>query len=318
LEKQQIPASQMYEADLAVSQAKLQREAAEAQLQVMKLGPRAEAVAEAESHITTAEALVDSAQAQLNSYALKSPIDGVLDSLNCQLGQTMSPGTAVGEIVDIRKLMVIVWLPSHSATRVTVGQTAHVSISTMATAPKPAADADDDEAPPEDTSLAGAVTFVGHVVDPQTGNLPVQIVIDNAEGQLAVGQVVSVDITVNEKTDVLAAPAAALFDVGDGMVIDIIRDGKSVRVQPDLGIRDKHWAEIAGVDIKDAPKAGELAIVEGGYNLPDGTVVKVEDKSAADAKSADEVKPADESKPAEKNAAADSKPAASASKGGAP
>ena len=39
LEKQQIPPSQMYEADLAVSQAKLQLDSAQAQLQVMKLGP---------------------------------------------------------------------------------------------------------------------------------------------------------------------------------------------------------------------------------------------------------------------------------------
>src|SRR6185295_19227834 len=43
LEKQQIPPAQFYEAETAASQAKLQREAAEAQLQVMKLGPRAEA-----------------------------------------------------------------------------------------------------------------------------------------------------------------------------------------------------------------------------------------------------------------------------------
>jgi len=47
--------------------------------------------------------------------------------------------------------------------------------------------------------------------------------------------------------------------------------------------------EITGADIKDAPKAGELAIVEGGYNLPDGTAVKI------DKESADESKPTSES-----------------------
>ena len=239
---------------------------------------------------------------------LKSPIAGELDSLNCQLGQTLSPGTAIGEVVDIGKLAVVVWLPSRDASRIAVGQTAHVSCGALAETPKPAADADDDEAPPDDNSAAGAVTFVGHIADPQTGNLPVQIVMENSEGRFAVGQVVSVDITVNEKTDVLAAPIAALFDVGDGTVIDIIRDGKSVKVQPDLGIRDKHWVEIAGVDIKEPPKASELAIVEGGYNLPDGTAVKVEEKSADDAKSPTESKATDETKPKdEKSTSAESK-----------
>ena len=37
----------MFEADLAVTQAKLQRQTAEAQLRVMMIGPKPEAVAEA-------------------------------------------------------------------------------------------------------------------------------------------------------------------------------------------------------------------------------------------------------------------------------
>ena len=97
LEKQQIPPAQLYEAELAAAQAKLQREAAEAQLQVLKLGPRVEAVEEAQSRIYTADATLDSAQLQLNLFTLKSPIDGVLDSLTCRLGQTLSPGMAIGE-----------------------------------------------------------------------------------------------------------------------------------------------------------------------------------------------------------------------------
>ena len=82
------------------------------QLQAMKLGLRVEAIAEARSRIYTADATVESAQAQLNLFTLKSPIAGVLDSLNCRLGQTLSPGTSVGEIVDARELMVVVWLPA--------------------------------------------------------------------------------------------------------------------------------------------------------------------------------------------------------------
>lgn len=276
LEKQQIPQSQLYEAEIALAQAKSQQESAEAQLRALKLGPRTEAVAEAESHIATADAQVASAKLQLDLYTLKSPIAGELDSLNCQLGQTLSPGAAVGEIVDTDKLTVAVWLPARAASRVKVGQKATV-IAESAGSSVQSSNSDD--------VIGGDVTFVGHVADPQTGNLPVQVVIENPDGHFGVGQVVSVEITVKEKSDVLAAPAAALFDVGDGSVLDIVRDGKSVRVQPELGIRDKSWVEIAGADIKDAPKAGEMAIVEGGYNLPDGTAVKIEEKAADEEKS---------------------------------
>ena len=274
LEKQQIPPAQLYEAELGASQAKLQREAAEAQLQAMKLGPRTEAVAEAQSRISTADATVDSAQVQLNLYTLKSPIDGVLDSLTCRLGQTLSPGTAIGEVVDARQLSVVVWLPARQCGRVKLGQAVEVAAQSQS-APASIKSGDDDEATTEDAPLAGKVIFVGRVADAQTGNLPVHVLMDNTDDRFAVGQVVSASITVNEKEDVLAVPVAALMDVGEGSVLDVIRDGKSQRVQPKLGIRDKTWIELAGTDLKDPLKAGELVIVEGGYNLPDGTPVAV-------------------------------------------
>jgi len=121
--------------------------------------------------------------------------------------------------------------------------------------------------------LPGKVIFVGRVADAQTGNLPVHVVIDNTDDRFAVGQVVSARITVNEKAGVLAVPLAALMDVGEGNVLNVVRDGKSQRAQPEIGIRDKTWVEISGTDLKEPLKADELVIVEGGYNLPDGTAV---------------------------------------------
>ncbi len=117
LEKQQIPPAQVYEAELAASQAKLQRESTEAQLQSMKLGPRPEAIAEAKLHLATADATLDSARVQLNASTLKSPIEGVLDSLTCRMGQTLSPGAAIGEVVDLRQLVVVLWLPAQAGAR---------------------------------------------------------------------------------------------------------------------------------------------------------------------------------------------------------
>jgi RND family efflux transporter MFP subunit len=286
-EKQQIPPAQLYEAELAASQAKLQREAAEAQLQAMKLGPRTEAIAEAQSRIATADATLDSAQVQFNLFTLKSPIDGVLNSITCRLGQTLSPGSSIGEVVDSRQLIVVVWLPARDCARVKIGQAVEVVAGPQSTAPAVKSGDDDEEASDEDAPLAGKVIFVGRVADAQTGNLPVHVSIENIDDRFAVGQVVSASITVNEKAGLLAVPVAALVDVGEGNVINVVRDGKSQRAQPELGIRDKTWVEISGTDLKEPLKAGELVIVEGGYNLPDGTAVSVKsgDSEAAESSS---------------------------------
>ena len=81
----------------------------------------------------------------------------------------------------------------------------------------------------EEAPLAGTVTFVGRVADGQTGNFPIHVSIDNVDDRFAVGQVVCATITVNEKANVLAVPVAGLVDVGEGNVLNIIREGKSQR-----------------------------------------------------------------------------------------
>ena len=145
---------------------------------------------------------------------------------------------------------------------------------------------------------------MGRVADVQTGNLPVHILIENADDRFAVGQVVSASITVNEKAGVLAVPVAALMDVGEGNVLNVVRDGKSQRAQPELGIRDKTWVEISGTDLKEPLKADELVIVEGGYNLPDGTPVTVKSDETNDAESGGGDTAGESSSPAEPKAKA--------------
>ena len=288
LERKEISAAQMYEADNALKQADLQVRAAEAQLVVLNLDPRAEAVAEAGSRVKTAEAGVKTAQAQLKLHTLGTPIDGTFDSLACRLGQTLTVGTPIGEIVDTRKLHVLIWLPARDAARVRIGQKARVRVGGISRGEPSGAETSKPEATKPDTEntdaattnvpttengdFSGTVAFVGRAADSQTGNLPVRILVENPDGRLHLGQSASASITVKEKAEALVIPAVAVFDVGQGPVFNIVRDGKSVRAHPELGLRDKHWVEVTG-DVSDL-KPGEPIIVDGGYNLPEGNKVK--------------------------------------------
>src|SRR5262249_42335290 len=154
--------AQMYEAENALNQADLQQQTAEAQLAVLNLNPRAEAVAEAQSRIDTAEAGIKTATTQLKFITIEAPIEGTFDSSACGLGQTWTVGTPIGEIIDTRKLHLLIWLPARDAARVRVGQKARIK-----------------SAKTENTDLPGTVAFVGREADAQTGNLPVRILVDN-------------------------------------------------------------------------------------------------------------------------------------------
>jgi RND family efflux transporter MFP subunit len=238
-----------------------------AQAVVDRLRPLAAKGEIAPAQLTEAEANAKQCALQLDLLTLRSPIDGILDSLACQLGQTLAAGTQIGSVVDAEQLQVVVWLPTRSAGRVDVGQEARIG-ARHAMGGR-ASVSDDAE------GVLGKVTFVGRVADSQTGNLPVRIQIDNADNRFAVGEMVSAAIAVADKKDALAVPREALFDVGDGQVLNLIRDGSSVRVKPELGLRDTHWVEVVGTDLETPLAAGELVIVEGTYNLPEKTKVTV-------------------------------------------
>ncbi len=253
---------QLFDARKALETAEAQRDAAEATLKVMMIGPRPEAVAEAEGRIKTADALVAFSQAHLEYHTIRAPIDGVLDSLTCHPGQTIAIGTPIGEIVDTRQVFATVWLPTRKAIEVKIGQAAVVR---PADTSEPVTDGEGHE----NGGMTGKVAFVGRVADAQTGNLPIRILVDNSEGRLSVGQSVSAAIAVGASKEALQVPSAAIVDLGEGPILNVVREGKSVAIHPELGETHHGWVVISKAELKP----GEPVIVEGGYNLPEGTSV---------------------------------------------
>ena len=307
VERHEVSDQQMFEADQALGQARLTQQGAEAALHLLVLGSRPEAVAEAEAKLAAAEGAVSLSQAHLDYHTLRAPIDGVLEGLTCHPGQTIAVGTSVGEVVDTGKVFVAVWLPPRPARSVRVDQAASITLAdplAMHAEPeekeeakeeKKADDKKDDKAekkdagkdakaeaeekaepeahPAKDEAMAGKVAFVGRVADPQTGNLPVRVLVENPEGTLALGQTVALTITVEETPNVLMVPAAAIFDEGEGPILNVVRGGKAAPLHPrEVGTAHEGWVAVAGTDLKE----GEPVIVEGGYHLPEGTPVKTE------------------------------------------
>jgi RND family efflux transporter MFP subunit len=269
-ERHEVSEQQMIDADLAVAQAKLLQQTAEAALRVMMLGPKPEAVAEALARVKTAEGLVAFSQAHLDFHTIRSPIDGVLDGLTCHPGQTIAIGTPIGEVVDTRQILALVYFPAKSALAVRVGQKSRVGTADS----RPEASGKTTGQTPV---LEGKVDFVGRIADPQTGNLPVQILIDNPKGLLTVGQTVDISITVEQQEGVLEVPSISILDLGEGPILTVVRDGKTVLLHPEVGAIQDGWIAVTGTDLKE----GELVVVDGGYNVPEGTPVDVKSEKAA-------------------------------------
>ena len=306
LKRHEISEQQFFIAEKALEQTEIQKKTAEAQLRAMQIGPRPEAVAEARGKIKTADALVAFSHAHLEYHIIRSPIEGVLESLNCHPGQTIAIGSPIGEVVDTRQVFAAVWLPPRSASSVHIGLAAKVEPADLLGGSHDAGASAD-----QPTGMTGKVAFVGRVADPQTGNLPIHLLVNNPEGRLTIGESVHVSIVVSERPNVLQVPAAAVLDLGEGPVLSVVRDGKSAVLHPEARTPRQGWVEVAGTDLKE----GELVIVDGGYNLPEKTPVKLAGKEEEDEgkdKDKDKDKEKDEHKDKEKDEHKDKKDAVEA------
>jgi RND family efflux transporter MFP subunit len=266
-ERNEVSRQQLFDAEKAAEHARLLMESAQAAHHVSVLGPRDEAAAEAQARVKMAEQAAKTSQVRLDLHTLRAPIDGVLQDITCQPGQTIAPGTPVGEIVDASQVEIVAWLSPRLAREVHAGQKVAVS---LVGAQSPAKAEDDSTAKPQGIPSA-TVVFVGRIADAQTGNLSVRCRIENAEGQLAIGQTVNLEITLHEGVKALSVPVAAVFDLGEGPVVSVVRDEKIEQLHPKLGLAHEGWIAISDVELEE----GEGVVVAGGYNLEDGTPVKL-------------------------------------------
>jgi multidrug efflux pump subunit AcrA (membrane-fusion protein) len=279
LSQKDVSPKQFHDAEVLLKQAEVQRQTAEAQLKLMMTGPRPEAVAEAKTKIAMADQGVASSRATLALHTLRAPIAGVVESLNCHPGQTLTIGTSVGEVIDIRQVFVTVYFPARTTRLLRPGMAARVD---LADSTHPVADSTAKDL------LMGKVTFIGNSADPQTGNYAVRILMDNEGTRLRLGQVVKVTVVLKSEQSQIAVPETAVFDQGEGPLLAVIRDKKLKLLHPELGATEDGNVAVTKTDLKE----GEPVVVEGAYAVRDGIEAKILSEPPTASPAADKKEPA--------------------------
>jgi RND family efflux transporter MFP subunit len=134
------------------------------------------AALKAEMDERIAKAALESAEAELEHYAVTAPIDGIITWLDVHPGMVSRPGTTVwGEILDLREIDVRCDVTVGQADRVVLGQEAEIRSAHSA-----------------QTGGIGRVIFVGIVADSPSGLVPVLIRLADPQGRLRCGVPVQV------------------------------------------------------------------------------------------------------------------------------
>lgn len=201
--------------------------------------------------IDQAKAQIDRAQKDLDNTTITSPIDGVITSLNTEVGETVIVGTTnnagsvIMEIADLSQMLLKAAVDEANIAPVEVGQNAKIFINAYA-----------------DREYDGVIQRIGlkrQVAGDGTGTFIVEILMDLPEGEtLYSGLSASTDIIVEHFYDAKIVPSQAVVDrrieelpedirTGDGLIdlnktftriVYRVVDGKTVATPVKVGPSD--------------------------------------------------------------------------------
>lgn len=153
---------------------------------------------------------------------IRAPITGTLVTKSIAAGQTLAAGTTpCFTIADTNTMWVMANVFGGDAAKVTVGDPATV---VTGDGGKP---------------IAGTVTNVGSVVDPDTRSVAARVRVDNANGALKQQMYVTVHIKSHEAHDGLLVPVSAVLRDDENLpfVYSVDSDGSYARRPISLGAR---------------------------------------------------------------------------------
>jgi len=177
------------------------------------------------------------------TIAVTAPIGGYVTRKNAVQGTYVQPGSELFEIADLSRVWVLADIYEHEIGRISLGQSATVSVSAY---PK--------------TPFVGKVGFIYPALDPATRTLRVRIEFANKDLKLRPGMFGDVVIQLAAESGVVI-PMEALVDTGEYQYVFLAKQGgrfEPRRVQTGARAGDK-------VEILSGVSAGETVVTTANF-----------------------------------------------------
>lgn len=234
---------------------------------------------------------------QIRLYTLTAPRKGRLGRLQVVIGQTLSLGATVAEVVDIEdEIDVLCFVSPSEARKLQIGQLARIGGFAK---PVPGESAPDPE---------GKVVYIADQAEAETGSFAVKVRFPNVDLKLRASSVARIRILTKPGRACWAVPEAALMEDQDPPTVIVVEDveikknaegkdeqiGKARRLQADIGVRDRVLHQVEILTLKDPDKKWKgnreeaLVIVEKGQSLQTGDAVKLDEEEDDEAPKPDE------------------------------
>lgn len=203
-----------------------------------------------------AEAGVELTQAKIKQKTITAPFNGKIGIRLVNLGDYVSPGTAMVSLESLDPMLVRFSLPEQYLTDVFLQQPIDVITNSG-------------------KIFHGVIDAINSKVDPSTRNIMVQGTLDNKELKLYPGMFASIKIWFMAKNNVVVLPQTAIaYSLHGDSVFIIKKEGKLLKAYREYvkvgERRDNEVCILAGV------KPNEQVVTAGQLKLQNGTTVEID------------------------------------------
>jgi multidrug efflux pump subunit AcrA (membrane-fusion protein) len=241
-----IAQKEVNDAQVALSQARAQYEAAAKHLETLRGVSNEQSIKAAAAQRDAAHARLDAAQAQLSYSRIVSPIDGVVTDRPIYAGEMPPSGAPMLTVMDVSQVIARAHVGQDDARRLKVGNNANLF--------------------PADggAALPGKVTVVSPALDPAGTTVEVWVQATNTGERLKPGTTLRVEMIAQTIPAALSVPQAAALTSPSGKTSVIVVDdeNKPHKKSVTLGIRDG-----SSVQVIEGLDSGERVVTAGAFDL---------------------------------------------------
>lgn len=257
-EKQALAALAVAEAtqkDARLNYVRLKKLHARKAVSQMQLEKAQLALESAETQRKSAEANLNVIRHTLGNSYMRAPFDGIITSKNMEEGDMINPmmgmGASVLTLMDLKKVKVVLDIPSEDIEKIKIDQKCVVSVESLG-----------------EKTFHGTVYSKNLAADPLSKTFKVEVQIENPGIEIKAGVFAEVRIEILHKQGILLLPLSAVIDSNR---VVIFEEGKARNVTVETGVKNDEQVEIL-----NGLSEGQQVVVEGNYDLKDGTPIRIQ------------------------------------------
>ena len=218
---------------------------------------RDQAIAEAaiaSARLQELEAEKQQLEIDLYEATIRMPFSGFTIKRLVNVGEWVSRGTPVFEVVDLSVVEVTLDLPERHLGKLTVESSVIITLTGS-----------------REHTYSGRVTGIAPRASETTHTFPVIVAVEAGDSKLGAGMLVRATVNLVDTFTSLAVPKDAITREGDRTYIFAIQDDRAVRIAVQISSSEGSWVGIAGDGLfEDQP-----VVVRGNERLFSGSPVRV-------------------------------------------